>query len=110
MNENPVPGDQFAKIAKLLAHSCTVMNQNPPSLVTEYFQSEIFFRQFVSILRIIDHIWQLRKENPEQLPEWKKKHRVIFQFRSKLLKFLEKLYGRNNVQDLIEKAEIQRKN
>ena len=102
-------GDNFAKIAKILTHSCTVMNHNPPRLVTEYFESEIFFRQFVSILRIIDHIWQLRKENPEQLPEWKKKHRVIFQFRSKLLKFLEKLFGRISVQFLMEKAEIQRK-
>ena len=109
MNENPVPGDQFAKIAKLLAHSCTVMNQNPPSLVTEYFQSEIFFRQFVSILKMIDHIWHLRKENPEQLPEWKRKHRIIFQLKSKLLKFLERTFGRSNLHEMIEKAEIQRK-
>ena len=61
--------------------------------------------QFININKIIDELWMLRKEKPEQLQEWKMKHRQIFLFRSKLLKFMEKSFGRDWVQGLIDRAE-----
>ena len=48
----------------------------------------------------------LRKEIPAQLQEWKWKHRLIFRFRSKLLRFLEKQFDRAWVKTLIESTEL----
>merc|ERR1712106_466034 len=62
----------------------------------------------ININMIVDELWMLRKECLAQLPEWKIKHRQIFQFRSKLLKFLEKTFGRGWAQNLIERAEMRR--
>ena len=66
------------------------------------------FQQFINTNMIVDELWMLRKEYPERLQEWKMKHRQIFMFRSKLLKFLEKSFGRGWSQNLIERAEMQR--
>ena len=48
----------------------------------------------------------LRKEIPAQMQEWKWKHRLIFRFRSKLLRFLEKQFDRAWVKTLIESTEL----
>ena len=108
LNMVRIKNDKFAQIVKILCHACTVMHQNSPGLVRKFFQSEGFYNQFVNINMIVDELWMLRKEYPDQLQEWKLKHRQIFQFRSKLLKALEKQFGRNWVQALIERAEMQR--
>ena len=50
----------------------------------------------------------LRKEKPEQLQEWKMKHKQIYNLRSKALQFLEKSFGRDWIKDFIKKAELQR--
>ena len=80
------------------------MNQNDSTVVEEFFLSDEFFQHFVSLGKIIDELWMLRKTVPEHLQEWKMKHRQIFNFRSKLLQFLEKAFGRKWVQDLTERV------
>ena len=100
---------QFHLILKILSKSCTVMLQhNPFFAVIEFFESEKFFQQFINITKVIDELWMLRKEKPEHLQEWRKKHRQIFQFRSILLKFLGSVLTFRWVQDLKERAEKQR--
>ena len=64
--------------------------------------------QFTKINMIIDDLWRLRKKYLEQLQELKNKHRQIFQFRSKLLKFLEKQFCHKWVQSLLDRAELLR--
>ena len=103
-----VTDEKFGQIIKILTKSCTVMNKNPPILVGEFFLSGEFFRQFININKVIDELWMLRKEKPEQLQEWRMKHKQIFQFRSKLLKFLGSVLTFRWVQDLKERAEKQR--
>jgi hypothetical protein len=100
-----VRDEKFGQIVKILTKSCKVMNQNPPILVGEFFLSGEFFRQFININKVIDELWMLRKEKPEQLQEWKIKHKQIFKFRTKLFKFLEIFFGRDWVNDLIKRAE-----
>ena len=81
---------QFHLILKILAKGCSVMlEHNPFFAVMEFFESEEFFQHFININNVIEELWMLRKEKPEQLQEWRMKHKQIFQFRSKLLKFLE---------------------
>ena len=103
-----VRDEKFGQIIKILTKSCTVMNKNPPILVGEFFLSGEFFRQFININKVIDELWMLRKEKPEQLQEWKMKHKQIFNFRSKALKFLERSFDRDWVNGLIKRADLQR--
>ena len=103
-----VRDEKFGQIIKILTKSCKVMNQNPPILVGEFFMSGEFFMQFININKIIDELWMLRKEKPEQLQEWKMKHKQIFNFRSKALKFLERSFDRDWVNGLIKRADLQR--
>ena len=100
--------DKFVHILKILSHSTNTMHQNSPGLVRKFFQSDQFFQQFINTNMIVDEIWLLREEYPEQLTEWKMKHKHILKFRSKLLKFVEKQFGRGWAQNLIERAERQR--
>jgi hypothetical protein len=100
--------DKFSHIMRILSHGCNVLNLNSPGVVTKFFQSDQFFQQFMDTNMIVDELWMLRKEYPEKLPEWKIKHRHILKFRSKLLKFLEKQFGRDWVQNFKEIAEMQR--
>ena len=100
-----VKDDKFSKILKTLSRSCKLMNHNPPFLVEKFFISEEFFQLFLNINKIIGELWMLRKHQPTQMQEWKMKHRQIFQFRSKLLKFLETRFGRDWVQCFMKYAE-----
>ena len=100
---------QFHLILKVLSKSCTVMLQhNPFFAVMEFFESEKFVQQFINITKVIDELWMFRKDKPEQVQEWRKKHRQIFQFRSILLKFLGSVLTFRWVQDFKERAEKQR--
>ena len=108
LNMVKIRDDKYAHILKILTHSTNAMNLNSPGLVRKFFQSDQFFQQFLNTNMIVDEIWMLRKEYPEKLPEWKIKHRHILKFRSKLLKFLEKQFGRDWVENLKEKADMQR--
>ena len=108
LNMVKIRDDKYAQILKILTTSCNVMNLNSPGLVQKFFQGDQFLQQFININMIVDELWMLRKECLAQLPEWKIKHRQIFQFRSKLLKFLEKTFGRGWAQNLIERAEMRR--
>ena len=108
LNLVKIKDEKFSQLMKILTHSCSLMQQNPPGVIRNFFQSEGFFKQFIHINMIIDEIWMLRKEYPVKLVEWKQKHKQIFQFRSKLLSFLEKIFSRQWAQNLKEKAEMQR--
>lgn len=108
LNMVKIRDEKYAKILKILTTSCNLMNHNSPGIVRKFFQSDQFFQQFININMIVDELWMLRKDYQEQLAEWKIKHRQIFQFRSKLLKFLEKQFGRGWTQNMIERAEEQR--
>ena len=103
-----VKDDKFSKILKTLSRSCKLMNHNPPFLVEKFFDSEEFFQLFLNINKIIAELWMLRKHQPTQMMEWKMKLRQIFQFRSKLLRFLETRFGQDQVQCLMERAEGKR--
>jgi len=80
------------------------MHHNSDEETSAYFKSDGFFKQFININQIIDEIWRLRKEEPAELLVWKMKHKQVFKFRSKLLNFLEKRFGRGWAQFLKEKA------
>ena len=108
LNMLEIRDEKYEQILKILTRSCNVMNLNSPGLVRKFFQSDQFFQQFININMIVDKLWMLRNEYLAQMPEWKIKHRQIFQFRSKLLKFLEKQFGRGWAQNLIERAERRR--
>ena len=89
---------RFCQIVKMLAKSCT------PLLVGKYFLSEEFFQQFINMNKIIRKLWMLRKEDPAQLQEYKMKHRQIFRFNRKLLKFLEQKFSHDWVKNLQERV------
>ena len=108
LNMVNIRDEKFAHLLKILRLGCNVLNLNSPGIVTNFFQSDQFFQQFINTNMIVDEIWMLRKEYPEELPKWKIKHRHILKFRSKLLKFLEKQFGRDWTQNLKERAEMQR--
>ena len=98
----------YSQILKILSHSCHLMKKNSPQLIRKFFTSKQFFQQFVNTNMIIDEIWMLRKAYPERLQEWKVMHNQVLFFRSKLLRFLEKEFGRDWTKNLIEMAEEQR--
>ena len=100
-----VRDEKYGQIVKILSKSCKMMNQNPPILVGEFFLSGEFFRQFININKVIDELWMLRKEKTEQLQESKMKHKLIYNFRSKLLKFLENSFDQDWVKGFIKRAE-----
>jgi len=108
LNMVRIKDDTYARILKILTHSINVMTRNSPILVRKFFQSDQFFQQIINTNMIIDELWMLRKEYPEQVQELKIKHRQIFMFRSNLLKFLAKQFGRGWTQNLLETAEKQR--
>ena len=108
LNMVKIRDDKYAHILKILTHSTNAMNLNSPGLVRKFFQSDQFFQQFINTNMIVDELWLLREKYPEQLTEWKMKHKHILKFRSKLLKFVEKQFGRGWAQNLIERAEMQR--
>jgi len=99
----------YMQILRILSRSCQLMNKNSPQLIREFFTSKQFFQQFINTNMIVDEIWMLRRGYPERLQEWKVMHSQIFIFRGKLLKFLEKQFGRGWTQELIEKTNEQRK-
>ena len=105
LNMVKIRDEKFAQILKILSHGCNVLSLNSPGIVTRFFQSDHFFQQYIHINMIVDEIWMLRKEYPENLSEWKIKHRHILKFRSKLLKFLEKQFGRDWTKNLQVSAE-----
>ena len=96
---------KFCENVKMLAKSCTQMNQHPPEIIQSYFLSAEFFYTFVNVNKMIDEIWMLRKKYPEMIKELKWRHRQIFLLRSKLLKFLENNFRRIWVQHFISTAE-----
>ena len=102
-----IQDNQFHQLLRILSKSCSLMNQNDPNLVGGFFLSEEFFQQFVGLGKIIDELWMLKRRIPGQLQEWKLKQRQIFLFRSKLLQFLEKSFGREWVQEFNERAKSQ---
>jgi hypothetical protein len=108
LNMVKISDDKFAQMLRILSHGCNVLNLNSPVVVTKFFKSDQFFQQFMNTNMIVDEIWLLRKEYPEKLPEWKIKHRHILKFRSKLLKFLAEQFGSDWVQNLKERADMQR--
>ena len=80
------------------------MHQNSPDLVNDLFQSRGFMVQFSIINKTINEVWQLRKQFPGQLQEWNLKQRQLFNFKTKLLHFLENQFGRDWVKTFLEKA------
>ena len=98
----------YTQILKILSRSCQLMNKNPPQLIRKFFTSKQFLQQFIQTNMIVDEIRMLRKSYAEKIQEWKVMHREVFIFRSMLLRFLEKQFGRGWTQNLIEKAEEQR--
>ena len=74
---------KFFKIVKTLSKSFSAMSFNHPLLVGKYFLSEEFFQQFVNLNKMIRELWMLRKDYPNQLQEWKMKHRQIFHLNAK---------------------------
>ena len=96
---------KFCEIVKMLTKSCTQMNQHSQEIIQRFFLSAEFFNIFVKINKMIDEIWMLRKKHPEMIKEWKWRHRQVFLFRSKLLKFLENKFRRVWVQHFISTAE-----
>ena len=84
------------------------MRQHYSLLVQQFFQSEDFFQLVVSINKMIEELWVLRKESPRQLQEWKSKHKQILKFRSQILNCLEREFGRGWVKNLMERAEAQK--
>ena len=97
---------QFHQLMRILSKSCSMMEQNHSQLVEAFFQSEKFFLQFITLGKIIDELWILKRKIPAEMQEWKLKQRQIFHFRSKLLKCLEKTFGKGWVEDLIKKAKL----
>jgi len=95
----------FGKILKVLRKSCMRMHHNPPELIGNFFLSTEFFNLFVKINAMADQIWLLRLQHPELKKEWRWKHRRIYDFRSKLLEFLEKIFGTVWVQEFTTSAE-----
>ena len=95
----------FCQILKVLAKGCTLMHHNSPLLIGQFFQSVEFSQLFVKTNQIVDDIWLQRRIHPDEKKEWKLKHRHIYNFRTNLLKFLEKQFGRDWVQDFTQKAE-----
>ena len=69
-----IQDQQLHQILKILTKSCRAMHQHNSLLVQQFFQSEDLFQLVVSINKIIEELWMLRKENPMQLEEWKTKH------------------------------------
>ena len=108
LNHVKVRDEHYAQILKILAHSCNMMSENPTEQIGKFFTSNQFFQQFIYTTMIVDEIWMLRKVYPEKLQEWKTMHRQVFVFRTKLLRFLEKQFGRNWTKNLVERAEEQR--
>ena len=100
--------DKFDLLVKILTRSCSVMHQNADQETKNHFQSDGFYRQFININKSIDEIWMLRREEPAQMSVWKTKHKKMFQLRSKLFSFLEKLFGRAWVQNFKDMAEMDR--
>ena len=96
--------DKFDRILKILTRSCSLMHQNSPDLVNDFFQSRGFLVQFSIINKTINELWQLRKQFPGQLQEWNLKQRQLFNFKTKLLHFLENQFGRDWVKTFIEKV------
>ena len=96
--------DKFDRILKILTRSCSLMHQNSPDLVNDFFQSRGFLVQFSIINKTINELWQLRKQFPGQLQEWNLKQRQLFNFKTKLLHFLENQFGRDWVKTFLEKA------
>ena len=84
------------------------MHQHNSLLVQQFFQSEDLFQLVVSINKIIEELWMLRKENPMQLQEWKTKHKQILKFRSPILNCLERQFGHGWVKNLMERAEVEK--
>ena len=95
----------FCPILKVLAKGCTLMHQNSPLLIGQFFQSVEFSQLFVKTNQIVDDIWFQRRIHPDKKKELKLKHRHIYNFRTNLLKFLEKQFGQDWVQDFTQTAE-----
>jgi len=109
LNMVNIKNHSFPHLLRVLTRSCTLMNLNCPEEITGFFQSEVFFRQYIQLNMVIDEIWVLRKEEPALLEDWKIKHKLIFKFRKTLQGFLKKRFGNYWVNDLKERAEMKRK-
>jgi len=109
LNMVNIKNPNFSKLVRVLTRSCTLMHLNCPEEITGFFQSEVFFRQYIQLNMVIDEIWVLRKEEPALLEDWKIKHKLIFKFRKTLQGFLKKRFGNYWVNDLKERAEMKRK-
>ena len=101
-----IQDQQFHQLMRILSKSCSMMEQNHSQLDEEFFQSEIFFQQFITLGKLIDELWILKRKIPAEMQEWKLKQRQIFHFRSKLLKCLEKTFGKDWVKDLVKRAKL----
>jgi len=105
LNMLDIKHQKFERLVRVMTRSCTTMHRNCPTTIKIFFQSEGFFKQYIHINKIIDEIWMMRKEEPVQIQVWKMKHKIIFIFRSKLLKFLQKQFDHNWVENLKKTAE-----
>ena len=95
----------FCKILKVLAKSCSQMHHNSQILIEKLFLSAEFEDMFVHINKIVDELWMWRRSYPEMLTELRWKHRQVYNLRTKLLKFVEKQFGKVWVEEFIKKAE-----
>ena len=83
------------------------MHKNSSDLVKDVFKSRGFLIQFITILKTIREFRQLRKQFPAQMQEWNTKQRQLLHFKTKLLYFLEKQFGRKWVRTFVEKSMLQ---
>ena len=108
LNLVKIRDNNYSQILKILSLACQLMNKNSPQLIRKFFTSKQFFHQYINTNMIVDEIWMLKKAYPERLQDWKLMHNQVFLFRCRLIRFLEKQFGRHWTQNLIEKAEEQR--
>ena len=99
--------DKFGQILNILTTSITLMHQNPPDLVQEFFQSEGFQMQFMSINKMMRELWLLMKEFPSQRQEWNIKQNRLLDFKTKVLCFLESHFSCEWVQIFKERSDLQ---
>ena len=83
------------------------MHKNSSDLVKDVFKSKGFLIQFIIILKTIREFRELRKQFPAQMQEWNTKQRQMLHFKTKLLHFLERQFGRKWVRTFVEKAMLQ---
>ena len=98
---------KFGHLLNILTRSCTVMHKNSQNSIAELFQCRGFLIQFITINKMVTEFWQLRQQFPGQMQEWNVKQRQLFNFKTKLLHFLERQFSRDWVKQFVKRAMLQ---